>query len=274
MKLALAVFVVVALAVPVGCGDDEPMEPDTGGSGTGTGPIQWAVADGGNGHWYGSIAVPVPWVDAKTHAESQEWMGVTGHLATIASEAENTFIWRNLASHRRWLGGFQDDGGEEPAGGWSWVTGEIWQYTNWNTVRGEPNNEGEDEQYLQFSPDIPLVGLWNDNSLCGEVSGCDIGYIIEWEPPAPLDGNVAPRNCHPSLAVADDCSRFGTFGERSMLRGSRSRSPDWSSRGGGDGARAWDRVVHDSPPSVARGWRLRRSGGRLRPTVDAGWAGW
>ena len=62
-----------------------------------------------------------------------------GHLATITSEAENTFITTQLGIlHRPWLGGEQLPDSEEPAGGWQWSPGEPWVYTNWDS--GEPNN--------------------------------------------------------------------------------------------------------------------------------------
>jgi len=72
-----------------------------------------------------------------------------GHLATITSEAENAFIY-GLASNNialwhslpngcvlgPWLGGTQPTGSSEPGGGWRWVTGETWSYTNWVAYLG------------------------------------------------------------------------------------------------------------------------------------------
>ena len=56
--------------------------------------------------------------------------------------------WYQLID-RYWLGGFQDltsPNYSEPSGGWTWVTGEPWSYTNW--FPGEPNNTGGGEDYL------------------------------------------------------------------------------------------------------------------------------
>lgn len=60
-------------------------------------------------------------------------------LATITSEAENTFVTTELGGTvRAWLGGQQLPGSSEPEGGRQWITGEPWAYTNWDS--GEPNN--------------------------------------------------------------------------------------------------------------------------------------
>ena len=61
-----------------------------------------------------------------------------------------------------WLGGFQPDGAPEPDGGWQWVTGEEWSYTNWGI--GEPNDI-TGEQYLHFDNLGELAEpspRWND----------------------------------------------------------------------------------------------------------------
>ena len=81
-------------------------------------PVEWPVSSGGNGHSYEAVNVgsPISWTQAKTAAEQ-----AGGHLATLTSEAENSFVfhlieaplyWRGyqaampLASGP-WIGGFQ-----------------------------------------------------------------------------------------------------------------------------------------------------------------------
>src|SRR4030042_8925 len=53
-----------------------------------------------------------------------------------------------------WLGGYQDGQATEPAKGWSWITGEPWEYDNWSAGAGEPNDgdglEDHAEDYLHF----------------------------------------------------------------------------------------------------------------------------
>ena len=129
-------------------------------SGAGAVPIQWTVAEGGNGHWYGVIGNGVggtsesfAWNDARLDAVARG-----GYLATPTSAAEWSFIkssyaamgWPSGAGILGWLGGYQNTSSpsfSEPGGGWEWVTGESWSFTAWSG--GEPNNAaGGTEHYL------------------------------------------------------------------------------------------------------------------------------
>jgi hypothetical protein len=147
--------------------------------------VEWRVADGGNGHFYEAILTPngITWSDANNAAKAARW-----HLATITSAAENGFVcalvcgdpafWRNVGTdtHGPWLGGFQPAGSSEPAGGFSWVTGEPFVYTNWAT--GEPNNAGdEDSIQLIGKGNNHIADTWND--LAGNYSQLPRGYIQE-----------------------------------------------------------------------------------------------
>jgi hypothetical protein len=81
------------------------------------------------------------------------------------------------------MGGYQDTSAadySEPAGGWRWVTGEPWKYTNW--AENEPNNSG-DENYLQRWN----YGRWNDTH--GEAYWHG-GYLVEWSADCNADGIV------------------------------------------------------------------------------------
>jgi hypothetical protein len=138
-----------------------------------------------NGHFYSVVQANITWSQARTAAESLEAGGplCAGHLATVTSEAENTFIVDTFGPtvvNRKWLGGFQPSGSAEPANDWEWVTGESWDYTRWNPDTGEPNNtlytpEGEDA--LAYWDN----GNWNDAPtywLYGPILG---GYVVEYE---------------------------------------------------------------------------------------------
>jgi Thrombospondin type 3 repeat/Lectin C-type domain len=93
----------------------------------------------GNGHYYLVVNQTTNWQQARLLAESMLFMGVPGHLATITSAEENTFVTTQLGpTAGAWLGGEQPPGSAEPGGGWRWITGEPWVYTNWDS--GEPNN--------------------------------------------------------------------------------------------------------------------------------------
>ena len=106
------------------------------------------------------------------------------HLATITSQAENDFVVSLLTEPGSfWLGGFQPPDETDPEANWSWVTGEIWDYTNWSdpTTSGLPFTQPDDaygpasEQYLQlWHHDY----RWNDEAIA-DYSG---GYIAETIP--------------------------------------------------------------------------------------------
>ena len=149
--------------------------------------VTWAPEVGGNGHDYLAVAVPegINWHDAQAAAEA-----AGGHLATPTSAAENAFIfslvdsaefWVEFPSNGwalgPWLGGLQPPGSPEPAGGWLWVTGEAWSYTNWHA--GQPNNdpsENQDRLHFANSGYPNRRATWNDLDGTHRVMR---GYIVE-----------------------------------------------------------------------------------------------
>jgi hypothetical protein len=153
-------------------------------------PVQWTVAEGGNGHWYEAVPAPqgINWTDAETAAEA-----AGGYLATITAESENTFIFNLVTDvsywypsehvNGPWIGGYQPVGSAEPAGEWSWVTGEPWGYANWAV--NEPDNASGNQQVLSFfSWDTTPRPTWDDNSAAWAGNKA---YIIEYVPePATL----------------------------------------------------------------------------------------
>jgi hypothetical protein len=104
--------------------------------------------------------------------------GRVGHLATVTSAAENLFLtntFDNSLIHYTWLGGYQPPGSIESAGGWSWVTGEAFSFSNW--FRGSEPNGGDFENELVFDHLFTTSGkTWND--LRGE--WMTAGYIVEF----------------------------------------------------------------------------------------------
>jgi hypothetical protein len=154
-------------------------------------PIQWAVSSGGNGHYYEAVDrqfVAFSWTSANADANSRTFAGLQGHLATLTSAAETAFVvatFPQAASAFGYvIGGFQLPGSPEPGGGWQWVTGESFIYTNW--ISGEPNNAGGTEDIIHLRDG---VGHWNDlssgpggNGLWGPGSS-SYGYLIEYSFP-------------------------------------------------------------------------------------------
>ena len=101
------------------------------------------------GRKYELYHVSTPWYYADLFAKAKG-----GHLATITSAQEQSFISSNFADENCWLGGFKNS-----SGSWEWVTGEPFSYTYW--ASGEPNNSKElcadGETRLGI-----LSNMWND----------------------------------------------------------------------------------------------------------------
>jgi hypothetical protein len=154
-------------------------------------PIQWTTGTGANFHWYDVVtATTLDWSGANSAANSSSMLPYTGdpvHLVTITSAEENLFVSALLNSRapgeKAWIGLYQPQGSAEPAGGWTWVTGEAFVFNNW--AIGEPNNYtlyfgGEDSgQMLGFSN--ASGRLWNDvnNNVPGFSGYRPTAYIIE-----------------------------------------------------------------------------------------------
>lgn len=168
---------------------------------------QWSE----NGHYYAVINQVTSWQQAKVLAEGMVFMGVRGHLATITSEAENTFVTTKLGDTAgAWLGGQQLPGSLEPAGGWQWITGEPWAYTKWDD--GEPNNNyagrcctwgtsnDTTEEVLHYHHNGTH---WNDlPAYSGIVTP---RFVVEWDVPPPVGGSVT--DVTPSRVVCINVTR-------------------------------------------------------------------
>jgi hypothetical protein len=146
--------------------------------------LEWPV----NGHFYEKVEEELSWTDARTAASSKNFLGVSGHLVTITSAEENQFLVENFVTFRSWIGAFQYDKLDEPAGHWRWVTDEVWDYTNWFTPN-EPNESGGFEDWAVFvgsdRSDGSNEGEWNDWKLFGDFSPhrvAPLGYFVEYEP--------------------------------------------------------------------------------------------
>lgn len=143
-----------------------------------------------NGHCYEAILAPVSWDEAKAACEK-----LGGHLVTITSAEENAFVFSLVRGSNAfwfldgsgnglgpWLGGYQEDGAQEPAGGWRWVTTEPFTYTNWeegqpDNVHGMPLNQNK----LRFFKKGGLIGdHWDDSEGYNPVEHRK-GYICEYE---------------------------------------------------------------------------------------------
>jgi hypothetical protein len=152
-------------------------------------PSQWAD----NGHWYEAIAGNTTWDAANVAAMASTFMGMPGHLATATSAGENVFISALAPTPTTYvIGGYQDPTATTVDGGWKWVTGEPWAFTNWYNgsvppyTAIEPNDGNdyvealgrgdEDQLHLFLNPNSAGL-MWNDFSYTSVVSG----YVVEYE---------------------------------------------------------------------------------------------
>jgi hypothetical protein len=186
--------------------------------------VRWEPSAGGNGHWYQAVrnTNAANWTQVNELARAEG-----GYLATITSAAENAFVF-SLVDFPEFfqavgggagpaIGGFQPDGSPEPGGGWTWVTGEAWGYSNWappgHGFPQMPDNAGGkvNENRLHFfsgAQGVPAP-TWNDLPDWDANLG---GYVVERDTAPPgvvslglrslggdvMQSNIAPR---PSLSI-------------------------------------------------------------------------
>ena len=131
-------------------------------------PVIWQQAAGGNCHAYAGVNKALSYLSAKADAEASMFNGKMGHLATITSAAENTFVKNavNASANNYWIGAKRTGGATSP---FAWVTGEVFSYTNW--MSGQPDNAGEDALAWRYD------GLWHD--VTSTVSS--VLYVIEFD---------------------------------------------------------------------------------------------
>lgn len=152
----------------------------------------WRVSEGGNGNAYQYVRGSLSWAEAFS-ASQTGLRGVEGHLATITSAEENTFV-NNLRfvglpegiqpsvgtlptdDMRAWIG--LTDEAEE--GVFRWITGEPMVYMNWSS--GEPNNGGVVANPKEDYVEMFASGYWNDITGSNDLNQ---GFVVEWELPEP-----------------------------------------------------------------------------------------
>ena len=154
-------------------------------------PIQWSESEGGNGHWYAYVQSSSPscWETDRAMAEA---MG--GYLATVTNQAENSFLGQLAQpfyplSAAANIGGYQDledPDYSEPGGAWKWITGEPFEYTNWQG--GEPGCCGPNEDWLDFNA---KSARWRDRVNCLPDEDANSEWaLIEWSDDCNGDGIV------------------------------------------------------------------------------------
>ena len=158
-----------------------------GGYNGATGPGNLTINDGTpilnpvNGTYYAAISSPgITWTQARAAAAATSHMGRQGRLVTLNDQQENDFVFSALGGvHNFWVGGFQNTASpsySEPDGGWEWITGEPFAFTQW--FAGEPNNVGAfgAEDFLELLQTTQFGESWNDVAELEHPAG----YVIEY----------------------------------------------------------------------------------------------
>jgi hypothetical protein len=197
--LTLALLVGGSAVVMIGCGSESqpvaPVAPEQTGDKLVMPPDAETAVWSENNHLY--IYVPestnITWDEAQKIAESISYCGVTGHLATITTAAENDFLNQAFNGVRHtYIGGYWDGSVSSDINvGWKWITGESWTFENW--MGGEPNavNCGTRDGQFYLELFTGSATVWNDTNVdCGQY-----GYMIELDlERTPVNTRLTPNS--------------------------------------------------------------------------------
>jgi hypothetical protein len=122
-----------------------------------------------------------------------------GHLVTIETREEDDFVVRLLQDQKYWIsnnigsfnqgpwtGAIQLDESREPDGGWRWITGEEFVYSNWHADREVPHSQpndgltpyaGQNRVFYHVRGNDYLKAAWGDATSNGSVR-C---FVVEFD---------------------------------------------------------------------------------------------
>jgi len=155
----------------------------------------------GNGHYYEFVGTQMTWGDARTAAAARSLFGISGHLVTITTSAEDAFLSETFASGQAaffsWIGGYEpnDDGvwvwGAGPENGTQFAQGAVatppFNYVNWGGI--EPNDFAPGEDFAAMNLGALFAGVppgaWID-SPNPNPSDPIRGFLVEYETATPV----------------------------------------------------------------------------------------
>jgi len=138
-------------------------------------PIAGPVVNPSNGHTYYLLSQNT-WTASEAEAQT-----LGGHLATVRSSAENTWVvdqFRNFGGTGRnlWIG-YNDVATE---GTFVWASGEASAYTRWD-ANGQPDNSSGVEDYAHIWLESPSAA-WNDLPDVTSFQGAPLNGVVEVVP--------------------------------------------------------------------------------------------
>lgn len=159
-------------------------------------PIQWSVADGGNGHYYDFYDFGnfnTDWHAANTYAQSLTYDGMSGYLTSVTSNEEMAFIGSHIAGV-----GYLSGNDYAINGTWVWEGGPddglVFQIgfgtsashpTDYIISSTEPNGDGD---YLYLNSDGSGTAWVNDHP--GNENGAFIEYSASEVAPVPEPSTI------------------------------------------------------------------------------------
>ena len=135
-----------------------------------------------NSHKYELFDYSMSWKEARDFCKNRG-----GHLVTITSSAENNLVTKLIQRGKKghYFIGCTDEGS---IGTWRWITGEAFNYENWDKA-GEPTNNANEIVGTIVSIDNPpnkQTGEWvdveNKNTSTSYYSYANTGFVCEYEP--------------------------------------------------------------------------------------------
>ncbi len=201
IKNRICTLIILSFIIAIlGCGSDEsysepaPAEEsdeqvegeneEEPASGTGVATEEY-TADF-NGHTYEFVPQDMTWEEARLECVKRG-----GHLVTVTSAEEEEYL-KGLYLHINgddkggWLGAYSDGAYGGDKYDWCWVTGEKWNYTNWDN--GEPSNSRGTEWFAHFWKDMTWNDVDNEDS-----RGSQYGYICEYDELSDITGGERPE---------------------------------------------------------------------------------
>ena len=113
------------------------------------------------GHRYQGLPSCGTWAACEAAAEA-----LGGHLATLTSPAEQSFVYDTFKGLGPFWIGLTD---AKIEGTFVWVTGERFNYAHW--APGEPNQDGDEDCVEVYTPGSAVPAFWNDFACTNNLSG-------------------------------------------------------------------------------------------------------